>query len=332
MARARQTTTPSASASSPSKGKKVVKASIPEPAPNVITDEPLLEQKKPAARKATPSKDAPPKDGNKVYKLVEGSVACREGPDISTLPISKDIYTLTFPATSPVNAAKKAFAKIYKTASPTKKGASTSDKPDSIVYNLVIVDVASGKHFPYIASHTRRAKPSVVKKGDGVIQWEADGTTRVKTWPSAHAAGEALGGDCESVEDLQKSHPDFKWTPSIFTSNFETNVKAFKSTVTSEEASSSVDTSSSPSSSEAKETITKKKLPQSPKKPTQTVNVPLPASESEEKPKPKGRAPPKKAEELPQKPASTKKVEETQKPASTPKTSSAPPKGRARAK
>lgn len=329
MARARQTTTPSAPASSPSKGKKVVKASNPEPAPNVITDEPLLEQKKPA-RKAAPSKETVPKDGNKVYKLVEGSVACREGPDISTLPISKDIYTLTFPATSPVNAAKKAFAKIYKTASPTKKGASTSDKPDSIVYNLVIVDVASGKHFPYIASHTRRAKPSVVKKGDGVIQWETDGTTRVKTWPSAHAAGEALGSDCESVEDLQKSHPDFKWTPSIFTSNFETNVKAFKSTPASDEASSS--TSTDVSTSEAKETITKKKLPQIPKKPTQTVNVPLPVNESEEKPKPKGRAPPKKAdkvEELPQKPASVpKKVEETQKP----KSSAAPPKGRARAK
>lgn len=329
MARARQTTTPSASASSPSKGKKPVKASSSEPTPNVITDEPLLEQKKPAARKAAAPKEPVQKDGNKVYKLVEGSVACREGPDISTLPISKDIYTLTFPATSPVNAAKKAFAKIYKTASPTKKGASASDKPDSIVYNLVIVDVASGKHFPYIASHTRRAKPSVVKKGDGVIQWEADGTTRVKTWPSAHAAGEALGSDCESVEDLQKSHPDFKWTPSIFTSNFETNVKAFKSASTSEETSSS-DTSSS----EVKETIAKKKLPQSPKKPVQTVNVPLSSTETEEKPKPKGRAPPKKAdkvdkaEELPQKPASTKKVEETQKPKAT----SAPPKGRARAK
>lgn len=319
MARARQTTTPSAPASSPSKGKKAVKASEPEPAPNVITDEPLLEQKKPAARKAAPSKETPPKDGNKVYKLVEGSVACREGPDISTLPISKDIYTLTFPATSPVNAAKKAFAKIYKTASPTKKGTSASDKPDSIVYNLVIVDVASGKHFPYIASHTRRAKPSVVKKGDGVIQWEADGTTRVKTWPSAHAAGEALGGDCESVEDLQKSHPDFKWTPSIFTSNFETNVKAFKSTTTSEEPASSTEASSS---SEVKETIAKKKLPQSPKKPVQTVNVPPSSTESEEKPKPKGRAPPKKvekAEELPQKPASTPK-------------SSTAPKGRAKAK
>lgn len=330
MARVRQTTTPSTSSSTPStpaaapKGKKVVSKTK-----EVITDEPLVE-KKPAARKVAV------KDGNKEYKVADGSVVRQEGPDIAELPIAKEIYTLTFPATSPVGAAKKAFAKIYKSASPSKKGMNVSDKPNAIVYNLVIVDIASGKHFPYVAHHIRRETPSVVKKGDGVIQWELDGVTRKKNWTSAQAAGDALGGEvCSSVEDLQKAHPGFKWTPSVFTSHFETNVKAFKSAQGAQGAQGAQSSQSQPGSSTdpveeaapVSESVPRKKIPQGPRKPVQTVNVPAEStpssateSSSEEKQKPpaKGRRNVKTVE-----PAKPPAKDEAVKP---------PAKGRAKAK
>lgn len=312
MVRARHSgTTPKAAAGSKNAGPSsstdepevLKKVETPkEKVEKVITDEPP--KKKAAARKAPAVKE-----GLKVYRLVEGSVVRKEGPDVFEFPAADELYTTTFAAPSPVAAAKKAFARIYKGVSPAKKkGVTVSDKPSRIVYNLVIVDTVSGKHFPYIASHLRRKDPSVVKKGDGVMQFSSDGTK--KNWASAQAAAASLGGvACNTLEELQSAYPDSEWKPSVFVSHFETNVKAFKdeagasgsSPSSASSTSSSTSTSSaspSPSSSASESSdkpkaIEKKRVPQAPKKPVQTPNVPAPRVEEAEtpaKPAGKGRA------------------------------------------
>jgi len=334
MARARQTTKPSSAPSSSTdvavaeapKGKakntKVVAEQAESSSQITITDEPLA--KKPAARRQAATKDSP-----KIYKVSEGSIMCRKGPDYVKYPIANEIYNMTFPATGPVGAARKAFAKIYKGVSPSKKGTSQSEKPDEIVYNLIVTDIATGKQFPYLATRRRRETPNIITKGSGVVQWNADGTTRVKNWASAQAAADSLGGEaCSSVEELQKAHPGFKWTGSVFEQHFDTQVKAFKNTqpvseeTHSEPASSSTPIQAEPevTTSEPKAVIAKKRIPPAPKKPVQVANVPEPVLEVSEVTAPKA-APKGRAKAAPK--TEVVKAEETVKP---------PAKGRAKAK
>jgi hypothetical protein len=339
MARARQTTKPSsapttstdnAAAEAPKVNPKSAKAQVEQAESSsqiTITDEPLA--KKPAARRQAASKDSP-----KIYKVSEGSIMCRKGPDYVKYPIASEIYNMTFPATGPVGAARKAFAKIYKGISPSKKGTSQSEKPDEIVYNLIVTDVATGKQFPYLATRRRRETPNIITKGSGVVQWNADGTTRVKNWTSAQAAADSLGGEaCSSVEDLQKAHPGFKWTGAMFEQHFDTKVKAFKNAQPSlEEPQSSASSSTQEqepivaehevTTSEPKVVIAKKRIPQAPKKPVQVANVPEPVLEVSEATPPPKAAPKGRAKAAPKTEVAVK-AEETVKP---------PAKGRAKAK
>lgn len=246
---------------------------------NTITDVPVGKKVVRKAKEA--QQDETSNEKNKTYKILEGSIICRVGHVGAALPVANEIYAMTFSSTGPVGAARKAFSKIYKSFSNGKKGASSSDKPDEITYNLIVVDVRNNKHFPYLATRRRREQPLVIPKGDGVIQFNSDGT-RVKSYASAQEAGNALGSEtCKTIDDLKVAHPGFTWKPTGFETLYKTDVKAYKDPEQPQKVVEKRVKSEPASSNETEvnevvqqDVVPRKKVPQAPRKPIQTAKVP----------------------------------------------------------
>lgn len=162
------------------------------------------------------------------FQLIEGSLVCELGPSHESIDL-KDLYTSRYDCANPVAGAKKAFGKLCKLLDSQNPGGSSSDKKvrhTTIQYRLTVRKVLNGKNYPYRLSRTKRDDPSVVKKGDGIVQWNGD--TRVKTFPSLKDASDAMGREnVGSLEELSRECPDFKWTHTGFISHFKTVAKAY---------------------------------------------------------------------------------------------------------
>ncbi len=141
------------------------KAPSPKPKKEEVAEiddeEDIIEEdakKQPRAKKAV---------GPRVFIVVKEKLECVEGPDVLGDEAIESLFTTKFTCPTPSAAAKKAFGKIVRIVSPSKKEPEKV-APDHMEYIVYVLDTTSKKEkneFPYIITRTKLDTPSAVTKG-----------------------------------------------------------------------------------------------------------------------------------------------------------------------